>query len=145
MTRTPKAAPTLLCPSVTSIGPDAQIFGVLTKSGTEAFHVGYLTEALTSTPELLASAAPANSTEVFRAAAPCVERGCKHFDGTNCQLAARITAMLGPVVSALPRCAIRPTCRWFRQEGREACLRCPQVATQQCNADELQHAVAGCG
>jgi hypothetical protein len=143
MTETGDSAPTLLCPSVTSIGPDARLFGVLTGSASEGFQVGYLTEALPPTPELLAAAAPAKPTEVFRAAAPCVERGCKHFDGVNCQLAERITAMLNPVVSALPRCAIRPTCRWFRQEGREACLRCPQVATERRNATELDHAVAG--
>jgi hypothetical protein len=143
MTQTANTAPNLLCPSFSSIGPDAQVFGVLTGSAAEGFQVAYLTEAIPATQEVLAAAAPAKPTEVFRAAAPCVERGCKHFDGTNCELASRITAMLDPVVSALPRCAIRPVCRWFRQEGREACLRCPQVATEQRNASELRRAVAG--
>jgi hypothetical protein len=143
MTQTAKPAPTLLCPSQTSIGPDTQVFGVLTGSAAEGLQVGYLTEALPASPELLAVAAPAKPTEVFRTAAPCVERGCQHFDGAKCQLAARITSMLYPVVSALPRCAIRRTCRWFRQEGRKACLRCPQVATEQRNPSELQRAVAG--
>jgi hypothetical protein len=145
MTEMGNTASTLLCPSATSIGPDAQVFGVLTGSAAEGLQVGYLTEVLPATPDLLAAAAPAKPTEVFRAAAPCVERGCQHFDGAKCQLAARITSMLDPVVSALPRCAIRRTCRWFRQEGREACLRCPQVATEQRNAGELQHAIAGRG
>jgi hypothetical protein len=145
MTKTDESAPALLCPSVTSIGPEAQVFGVMTRSATAELQVGYLTEVLPATPELLAAAAPAAPTEVFRAAAPCVQRSCQHFDGTRCGLAARITAMLNPVVSALPRCAIRPTCLWFRQEGREACLRCPQVATEQRNSSELQRAVAGRG
>ena len=118
---------------------------MLTSSAAEGLQIGYLTEAIPATPELLAAAAPAKPTEVFRAATPCMGSGCQHFDGANCQLAARITAMLDPVVSALPRCAIRLVCRWFRQEGREACLRCPQVATEQRNASELQHAVAGRG
>jgi hypothetical protein len=143
MTQTIKTSPRLLCPSIISIGPDAQVFGVLTTSATEELQVGYLTEALPATPELLSAAAPAKPTEVFRAAAPCFEQACKHFDGTNCQLAARITSMLDPVVSALPRCAIRQVCRWFRQEGGAACLRCPQVATEQRNPSELQRAVAG--
>jgi hypothetical protein len=142
MTKIAKTATTLLCPSVTSIGPDAQVFGVLTGSAVEGLQVGYLTEPLPATPELLAAAA-AKPTEVFRIAAPCAERGCQHFDGANCQLAARITAILDPVVSALPRCAIRPVCRWFRQEGRGACLRCPQVATERRNPSELQRVVAG--
>ena len=133
----------ILCPSVTEIGPDAEVFGVLTVSEAEGFCVGYLTEALPATPELLAAVTPAKPTEVFRAASPCMERRCKHFDGTNCQLAARVASMLDAVVSALPRCAIRPRCRWFRQEGRAACLRCPQVATEQRNPTDLQSAVAG--
>jgi hypothetical protein len=143
MKQTAKTTSTLACPSITSIGPDAQVFGVVIGSAAEGLQVGYLTEPLPVTPELLAAAAPAKPTEVFRAAAPCSERACKHFDGANCQLAARITAMLDPVVSALPRCAIRPTCRWFRQEGRAACLRCPQVTTEQRNPSELDRAVAG--
>jgi len=51
--------------------------------------------------------------------------------------------MLDPVVSALPRCAIRPVCRWFRQEGRAACLRCPQVATEQAQPERAAARVAG--
>jgi hypothetical protein len=141
MAQTAKTAPTILCPSVTSIGPEAQVFGVLTGSDAEALRVAYLTEAIPATPELLAAAAPARPTEVFRAAVPCAKGACRHFDGANCRLASRITAMLDPVVSALPRCAIRPVCRWFRQEGREACLRCPQVATDQRDQSELRRAV----
>jgi hypothetical protein len=34
------------------------------------------------------------------------------------------------VVDALPACAIRPACRWWQQEGKAACQRCPQVVTQ---------------
>jgi hypothetical protein len=143
MAQMAKTAPTILCPSVTSIGPSAQMFGVLTQSATQGLQVGYLSEALPATPDLLAAAAPAKPTEVFRAAIPCVGSRCRHFDGANCRLASRITAMLDPVVSSLPRCAIRPVCRWFRREGREACLRCPQVATEQRNPTELDIAVAG--
>jgi hypothetical protein len=137
-----KTPPTLLCPSMTSIGPDARVFGVLTGSPAAGFEVGYLTEALPATPAFLAAAAPAEPTEVFWAAAPCVERCCKHFDGTNCRLAARITAILDRAVSALPRCAIRPRCRWCHQKGRAACLRCPQVTTEQRNPSDLDRAVA---
>jgi hypothetical protein len=119
------------------------VFGILTRSAAEELRVGYLTEALPASAELLAAAAPAKPTEVFRAAAPCLERCCRHWDGTNCQLAARITARLDPAVSELPRCAIRPRCRWFRQEGPQACVRCPLVATELRNPSELQHAIAG--
>ena len=143
MTQPSKPASTILCPSATEIRPGAKVFGVLTGSVAAGFHVGYLTEALPATPELLAAAAPAKPTEVYRAAVPCAEGRCRHWDGANCSLAARVASMLDPAVSALPRCAIRPVCRWFRQEGREACLRCPQVATQLRNPSELQIEVAG--
>jgi hypothetical protein len=133
----------ILCPSVTTIGPDAKVFGVQTGSTDSGLQVGYLTESVPATPELLAAAAPAKPTEVFRAASPCIERGCRHFDGADCQLAKRVATMFDPAVGSLPRCAIRPQCRWFRQEGKEACLRCPQVATEWRDATELQRGVAG--
>jgi hypothetical protein len=135
--------PPILCPSTVSIGPHAQVFGVLVGSPEQGFQVGYLTEAVSATDELLAAAAPAKPSEVFRAATPCMQHGCKHFDGANCQLARRIVAMLDPVVARLPRCAIRPRCRWFRQEGRDACSRCPQVATEERNPSDLQRTIAG--
>jgi len=68
MTEMAKTALALLCPSAIAIGPDAQVFGVLTESATEGLQVGYLTEALPATSELLAAAAPAAPTQVFRTA-----------------------------------------------------------------------------
>jgi hypothetical protein len=62
-----------LFPSIISIGPEAQVFGVLTGSPAEGFQVRYLTEAVPATPELLAGVAPADPAEVFRAVAPCFE------------------------------------------------------------------------
>jgi hypothetical protein len=143
MTQVAETGATLLCPSATLIGLDARVFGVLTGSAAEGLQVGYLAGALPATPELLAAAAPAKPTEVFRAAAACVERSGQHFDGARCRLASRITFLRNPVVSALPRYVIRRTCRWFHQEGREACRRRPQVATERRNASELQRVVAG--
>ena len=40
---------------------------------------------------------------------------------------------------------IRRTCRWFAQEGRAACLRCPQILTTNIEADEELMEVAGVG
>jgi len=58
-------------------------------------------------------------------------------------LATRVATMLPPAVSALPRCAIRPTCLWFKQEGPAACLRCPRVATiERHSSDTLGATVA---
>jgi hypothetical protein len=144
MKRDPVEKP-ILCPSAQPEWEAAQVFGVQTGTQAEGLRVGYLTEAQLVTPDVLAASAPAMPTEVMRIAAPCMGTGCKHFDGANCLLAARVVAMLDPVVSGLPRCAIRPTCRWFRQEGKAACLRCPQIVTDLREATELQIEVAGMG
>ncbi len=89
----------------------------------------YLDRSVEATPEVLAMAAPAPPTEVLRMAATCEESRCVHFDGEDCRLATRIVALLPPVVGVVPRCAIRADCRWHRQEGKAACVRCPQVVT----------------
>ncbi len=135
----------ILCPSAQPDHPDAVVFGVQAMRTDQHRQVGYLTDLQPVTPEILALSGPAKPTEVLRIAAPCMGHGCRHFDGTTCALASRVAGMLDPVVSGLPRCLIRPTCRWFRQEGKAACLRCPQIVTDLREATDLQRQVAGPG
>jgi hypothetical protein len=98
--------------------------------------VGYLEEPVPASAELLALAGPVQPTEVFRLAAPCVESKCCHFDGHDCRLATRIVQFLSVASESLPACRIRKDCRWFAQERGAACLRCPQVITQNCNPSQ---------
>ena len=116
------------CPGAQPDMAGSMVLGVI--GGTaEAPRLQHLTHPLPVTESVLALAHPVNPTEVFRIAAPCAV--CvQHFDGTQCRLAARIVRLLPTVVEALPACAIRPTCRWWQQEGKAACLRCPQVVTE---------------
>lgn len=131
----------LLCPS-SSPEPDiGVVFGIVV--GTDELpQLGYLTELLPITEALLVQTHPANPTEVFRFAAPCAEHACTHFDGTNCLLAQRAVETLSETVSALPPCRLRSTCRWWQQEGRAACLRCPQIVTESRIATEQYRKVA---
>jgi hypothetical protein len=129
------------CPSSQATADGARIFGVITGTP-EAHRVGYLTEALPVSEKLLALAGPAKPTQLFRIAAPCAGGGCKHFKDNNCSLAKRIVEGVPAVVNALPACQIRSTCRWFRQEGKEACFRCPQVMTDKSNASEYEKQIA---
>jgi hypothetical protein len=130
------------CPSAQAGAEDARVYGV--RIGTaDAPRVAYLTETQPVSEQLLALSGPAKPTEIFRIAAPCVTSGCRHFKGNACTLAQRIVEGLPPVVNALPPCQIRPTCRWFRQEGRSACLRCPQVITDKPNATAEEKRIAG--
>jgi hypothetical protein len=133
----------ILCPSAQPDMEDAQVIGVFVDTPEVGKRVGYLTEPQPVTADVLAATQPARPTEVLRVAARCLGSGCVHFDGSNCQIAARITNFLDPVVSGLPRCAIRPTCRWFLQEGRAACLRCPQVVTERREGTDLHRQIAG--
>ena len=96
----------------------------------DAPQIAYLQHPLPITDGLLALTGSIHPTEVLRFAAPCEEKACRHFDGTDCRLATRIVQILPAVVDTLPPCSIRAQCRWFRQEGRPACLRCPQIMTQ---------------
>jgi hypothetical protein len=107
--------------------------------GVEFLH--YVAGRIAVTEEVLALAAPAKPTEVFRFAAPCAESACTHFDGANCRLASKIVAGVDDVVNAMPPCRIRPTCRWYQQEGRMACLRCPLIFSETANpSPELRYA-----
>jgi len=132
----------LKCPSAQPGMGDVQVLGVVSREG-ERPRLAYVNEPVAATTEILELAAPVAVSEVFRLSARCEESKCVHFDGARCQLAVRIANMLPEVVDALPPCNIRRECRWFRQEGRAACLRCPQVVTGNPEADELLKEVAG--
>jgi hypothetical protein len=133
-------AVTIHCPSAQP-SDDGVVIGVVTGTADKR-RIGYLTEPQPVTDEILALAAPAAPAQVFRMASPCMGDGCKHFSGGDCNLVKRIVASFDPVVSGLPPCRIRPTCRWFRQEGRDACVRCPQVVTTTYDSTEFQRQVA---
>jgi hypothetical protein len=135
----------ILCPSSQADTEGAKVFGVVSGNLDTGMSVGYLTDAQPVTPDVVAASGAVKPSEVMRIASPCMGGGCVHFDGQNCQIAARMAALLDPVVRSLPRCAIRPTCRWFRQEGPAACVRCPQVVTDVRASTELQRQVAGPG
>ena len=127
--RNPKDAGPLLCPSAHTAAPGARLFGVQVRTENGDRQLAYLTETHPITEQVMELAGSAAPHEVLRVAAHCIEGQCPHWNGQGCRLATRVATMLPPAVSALPRCAIRPTCLWFKQEGPAACLRCPQVAT----------------
>ena len=129
------------CPSAPVNAEGARVFGMVTgKPGTH--RVGYLTETLPLSEKLLALAGDAEPTQVFRIAGRCESSGCKHFRDNSCTLAQRIVEGVRPVVNALPACQIRSTCRWFRQEGKAACFRCPLVVTNNPNASDYEKQIA---
>lgn len=122
------------CPSAPAEAVGSVAFGVI-QGSVEAPAVAYLQQAVVVTADLIRATSPVSPNEVLRTAAPCLETSCTHFRGDRCTLVERIVAHLPETVSALPRCAIRPACRWWQQEGVSACRRCPQVVTKSVAAD----------
>ena len=107
-------------------------FGVISGT-TEDPRVQWIEKPVPVTEDLLALTGPVPPTQVLRIAAPCQEDACCHFDGTDCRLATKLVQLMPAVTQALPPCQIRPDCRWFTQEGRAACARCPQIITYSVN------------
>lgn len=130
-----------LCPSGRAEAPDAVVFGVV--GGTvEKPEVSYLKELLPVTEEINNLSGAVKPTEMFRIASSCAASSCQHFDGSNCRLAMRVVEQLPSVVESLPPCHIRSHCRWWQQEGKAACMRCPQVITDNYNPSDLEKQVA---
>ncbi len=119
-----------LCPSAQSDWPEAKVFGVVSGSA-DTPETAYLTNPEPVSDELLSLANPVEPAEVFRIAAPCACNQCEHFsdEEDKCRLVEKTVRWVPLVSESLPVCSIRAECRWWRQEGREACFRCPQVVT----------------
>lgn len=141
MQNTTTEGSTTLCPSARVEVENSTVFGII--SGTvEEPRVTYLKNPLPVTDEIITLSEPVTPTEVFRIAAPCAQNGCQHFDGRNCGLATRVSQNLPEAVESLPLCSIRRDCRWWQQEGKTACMRCPQVVTDHYTPSEIMRKVA---
>jgi hypothetical protein len=129
-----KPSKTLMCPSAEPEMEGSVIFGIV--SGTpEQPQLIHLRETKPVPPELMSLESPVKPTEIFRIAANCSEL-CTHFDGNKCRLSQRIVEGLPQVSESLPPCPIRANCRWWSQEGKEACLRCLQIVRDNYNASD---------
>jgi len=116
-----------LCPSGDARAPGARVFAIV-GAGADG-KAGYLDRAKPVDETVLALTAPLDPANIYRVTVPCAEVACMHFEGGRCQIAARMIEHLVPAAGALPHCAIRPACRWWREAGPAACRRCPEIAT----------------
>jgi hypothetical protein len=131
-----------LCPSAPAGADGAVVFGVVGGTVDEP-RTAYLAAAVGPTPELLAATAPVTPTEVLRIASPCAGAGCLQYDNGTCSIGRRLVDVATPVVASLPRCVIRSDCRWWREQGVAACLRCPGVVTTRYAPTPDATAIAG--
>ena len=131
----------MLCPRARPETAGSVLFGVMGGAAARPGLVAYLNEPQPVGEDVLALAGPVPATAVFRFAATCGESACVHYDGSDCRLAAKVVTMLPAAVAVLPTCPIRSRCRWWHQEGRAACMRCPGIATNPVAAgDDLRRA-----
>ena len=128
-----------LCPSASPEMGEASAFAILTEGS--RVRVGYLRERI----DAASLALPANVeiAAVFRLSAKCMGGRCANFESDHCALAARIVEHLEPVVTRIPPCAIRSECRWWREKGSDACIRCPQIITRNTSPTSREIAAAG--
>lgn len=117
-----------VCPSA-RCEPGALLLGVVQ----DDMRLAHLPQPLTIDAAFVAAATAAGSPEQrFRFADTCVEGRCKQWTGSACGVIESILDHLGPEARAetrLPRCAIRPRCRWYHQRGGAACQACVLVVT----------------
>lgn len=69
--------------------------------------------------------------KTLRLANKCIESGCKQWTGEKCGVIDDVLERVEEqyMKDQLPDCAIRPTCRWYSQQGSLACKVCPLVTT----------------
>jgi hypothetical protein len=125
----PLLAPELACPSAPADIPGAVAFGVIDHRASPP-EVMYLDQTVPVSAELLHLSGPLEPGEVFRFGAPCQTERCSHWSGSACTLVERIVTLVPVASLTTPACRIRPSCRWYAQAGRNACMRCPHVVTK---------------
>lgn len=120
-----------MCPSyIGKIG--AQLFGVVGKEG----KVQFITP-LTVTEDFLEQNQDKNNLEQrFRFTGKCIEKGCAQWDKeeSKCSLSRKVQNLGSHKETELFFCPIREYCRWYSQDGKEACFSCNEVTR---NMEEL--------
>lgn len=122
--------PPTLCPSAPA-EPDAALIGVVSEDG----RVTNLAKPLPIDAAFVETASKQGPPEArFRFTAPCLQGQCTYWTGKECGLIGQlhrsaVDAGVAMGEKSLPKCAIRPRCRWWIQRGPAACAICPLIVT----------------
>lgn len=120
------AAARLQCPSGRAVA-GAKLIGVVTSD----VSVDILPHAIDVDEAFLTNARSIGEPDArFRFANTCVMNGCNKWADGGCGLVRRRIASAQQKAELLPACPIRHECRWFTQEGADACEICSQVVRQ---------------
>jgi hypothetical protein len=131
MPRTDPPDAGLRCPSA-RCEPGAVLLGIVGADG----RVGYITPELRIDDTFVSQAHEGRVPEKrFRFSQACVAERCVQWTGSRCGVIDRVMQEVAHLPAsdaddpALPKCSIRPACRWFAQSGPAACRVCPLVIT----------------
>jgi hypothetical protein len=116
------------CPSASPDAPEARVIGVVLGDEREQ-RVAYLEKGVEVPREAIESLEGVSPTRVLRFAGKCASSGCVQFQNGRCRLGKDILEGITPAPERIPDCSIRPTCRWFAENGPEICKRCSRVVT----------------
>jgi hypothetical protein len=116
------------CPSSVA-SPGATLLGMVNDSGV----LGYIETPVEIDESFIEQAGEGAELErSFRFSSKCIKTGCGQWQDGQCGVIKKVMS-LNPDWHLnnpqLPSCSIRPTCRWFSQEGANACSYCPYVVT----------------
>jgi hypothetical protein len=120
----------LACPSAPA-DEGATLLGIVGPSG----EIGYVSPLIQIDETFLNAAAGGRPLEErFRFSQPCVEAKCGFWNGSGCNVIEHVLEQESPAPASsalrIPRCSIRPNCRWFHQRGLAACRACRFVVTK---------------
>jgi hypothetical protein len=114
------------CPS-SVCAEDAILLGKVKQDGTVSYFSNRMQLDESSVKEFQKLVEP---ERYYRFSSPCVQNGCKQWQGGGCSVIKKVLhAGLEDLPTDAPACIIRTTCRWFHQEGVQACYVCPMVIT----------------
>lgn len=118
----------IMCPS-SRAQTGARLLGIRQPDGS----VAILPQVLQIDEQFIKDASKELKAEQrFRFTNKCVESGCKQWTGSRCGVADAVVSLIDELVTSkdLPQCYIRPQCRWFKQNGSDACKACQFVITE---------------
>ena len=113
----------LLCPSYTCVS-GAHLIGVVQANGRVAF-LGRPLEVDRTFVDIAKQGRPPELR--FRFSAACAESACANWKLGVCRVAAQISQPAAVSTTELPNCGIRAGCRWYHEQGCDACAACPSI------------------
>jgi hypothetical protein len=120
-------SPTVLCPSA-RMKEGAVLLGIVQADG----RIAFAAHRLEVNQDFVQSALQGRPAEKrFRFSDVCVQSGCRQWTGERCGVVDQILAAApaDQLSLEMPECSIRPQCRWYNQNGWQACRVCPLVVT----------------